>query len=170
MRHKQTDLTIRAWALLCLVAHLVLATPFLPWTAALAAWVDGEHEVRLEGSPNGVRLVLHHSGQTLETLASHTHCPVSQALVLFSSSGSPSQPDHVLSFVNAKLTTLRSGSPLRCRDSVPPVHRPLPYISCITRGDSEFGSYLKPFPSSNDFKSLPQPQSIAIVRSTVFLI
>jgi hypothetical protein len=74
---------------------LVGATPVLPWMAAVAADLDGQHQVLLMRTESGVSVVLHHGSG--KQAPDHRHSVVSDFLSRVGVEGGMDR-DHVLMF------------------------------------------------------------------------
>jgi len=95
----------RCGALLCLTAFLLGNANLLPVAAALAARLDGSHEVRVMSQEDGICVVLHHPtgpGADSRMLASHQHRLVCGLLCEFWA-GPADEPDHLLAFASGSL-------------------------------------------------------------------
>ena len=88
-------LRVRLAQIFSLLVWLVGATPVLPGMAALAADLDGQHEVLLMRTESGMSVVLHHG--TGNQAPDHRHSVVSDFLSMVGSEGGMG-PDHVLMF------------------------------------------------------------------------
>lgn len=88
-------LWVRLAQIFSLLVWLVGATPVLPAMAALAADLDGQHEVLLMRTESGMSVVLHHG--TGNQAPDHRHSVVSDFLSMVGSEGGMG-PDHVLMF------------------------------------------------------------------------
>ncbi len=88
-------LWVRLAQIFSLFVWLVGATPILPGMAAVAADLDGQHEVLLMRTESGMSVVLHHG--TGDQAPDHRHSAVSDFLSMVGSEGAMG-PDHVLMF------------------------------------------------------------------------
>ena len=88
-------LWVRFAQIFSLFVWLVGATPILPGVAAVAADLDGQHEVLLMRTESGMSVVLHHG--TGNQAPNHRHSVVSDFLSMVGSEGGMG-PDHVLMF------------------------------------------------------------------------
>lgn len=88
-------LWVRMAQLFSLVIWMVGATPVLPSLAAVAADLDGQHEVLLMRTESRVSVVLHHG--TGNQAPDHRHSVVSDFLTMVGSDGGMGS-DHVLMF------------------------------------------------------------------------
>ena len=79
----------------CVLAFFVgAASPVGLGLTALLGALDADHEVRLETSDVGSRVVLHHGGNC----AGHHHGLVARVLTFFAEPVRAGEPDHVLQF------------------------------------------------------------------------
>lgn len=153
----------RLQAALLLVVYLCACTPLAALSAAGIAWFDGEHRVRLSMGAEGMRVLLQHDQEQIRVPSSHTHCLVSNALVLLAQSPNESDPDHVLSFHSVKA----GGLPSLNERMVPALPQGV-MLAYAAKNSPLFPSAVAQWPQ---LLSLPPPDtSVHVVRSTVFLI
>lgn len=104
IRRNQTSPRLLWIRLVLLVCFVLGQTPLLPAGVGAALWLEGSHQVEVQGTSGQFRLVLHHVSPSQSRLvvrsAEHQHGWVSRLLVADPPPFGGPHPDHLLSFVS----------------------------------------------------------------------
>jgi len=150
-------------AMVCLLVYLCTATVLVPGGAAVLAWLGGEHRVTMASTPSGVRVVLHHDLKAGDINVGHSHGILSRTVTLLAQYSTPGETDHVLDFAQCGDAAKSDGPALPALDGVA---IPTEFVPAL--------AWILPAPPTKAGVSLwenpPLGASLAIVRSTVFLI
>lgn len=97
-RHHSTPLS-RLVHLLLLLGWLLSTHGIAPAICMTAAWIDGEHEVKVGVLNEGaLTVVLSHAGKSTAELTHHEHDALCRMLVAFAVTPESTAADHVLAF------------------------------------------------------------------------
>ena len=134
LRRNQTGPRLLWIRLLLLVCFVLGQTPLLPAGVGVALWLEGSHQVELQGTSGQFRLVLHHSpsGHVRRTVApaEHQHGRISRLLVIGPTAFGAPHPDHLLSFVpeTAESPPAAHGAEFRAASHMMPAGSGLDYL------------------------------------------